>query len=320
MITQGRTCAGLIFRQDDERWPGELRGHIANDSRISRAYLPPDAAPRILKIVVSATTVYGGDTVSGYVRTSSNVASVELRVGGFSMPVPKSGVGQFQLTYKVPSLPFFLHRTYPMEIIARNTRGDRATAARASLHAQLRTVEVGSRDAVAIDFDGTTPDALRRLLIVVGGYTLGGFERSVTRALLQRGTCSLGDVLTVLASCAGAGVVHLFARWAPDDEMRRCLAVAGIRIVPHALRLEEAFLARLTVQEAECMDHQLTLAIALIWAISVLLWIGDLQHAASYLSHLLTELEDARELGRRLSGQARHRREIRQRTARDRLG
>jgi hypothetical protein len=36
----------------------------------------------------------------------------------------KVGVGKFALTYRVPPLPFFLHRTYSIEIIARNTRGD----------------------------------------------------------------------------------------------------------------------------------------------------------------------------------------------------
>jgi hypothetical protein len=78
-------------------------------------------------VVISSTTVRSGDTVSGYIQTSSNVASVELRIAGFSISMVKSGVGRFDLAYTVPSVPFFLHRTYPMDIIARNTRGDRAT-------------------------------------------------------------------------------------------------------------------------------------------------------------------------------------------------
>ena len=73
---------------------------------------------------IDKTTVYGGDTVSGSVRTSSNVASVEARIATYSIAVPKTGVGHFALSYVVPSLPFFLHRTYDMTIIARNTRGD----------------------------------------------------------------------------------------------------------------------------------------------------------------------------------------------------
>ena len=39
----------------------------------------------------------------------------------------KVGVGRFVLSYRVPNLPFFLHRTYTIEVTARNTRGDAAT-------------------------------------------------------------------------------------------------------------------------------------------------------------------------------------------------
>ena len=90
--------------------------------------LPPNAPPHILKVEISKTDVHGGDVVSGFVQTSSNVASVELRIAGFSLSMPKSSTGRFQLSYTVPSVPFFLRKTYPMEIIARNTRGDATRA------------------------------------------------------------------------------------------------------------------------------------------------------------------------------------------------
>lgn len=76
---------------------------------------------------ISKTTVHGGDTVSGEVVTSSNVASVELRIAGFSMTMPKTGPGHFALSYTVPNVPFFLHKTYTMNVIARNARGDAAS-------------------------------------------------------------------------------------------------------------------------------------------------------------------------------------------------
>ncbi len=76
---------------------------------------------------MNKTVVAGGDTISGSVTTSSNVASVEARVATYSIAVPKTGVGTFALTYVVPNVPFFLHRTYTMTIIARNARGDMAT-------------------------------------------------------------------------------------------------------------------------------------------------------------------------------------------------
>jgi predicted ATPase len=53
--------------------------------------------------------------------------------------------------------------------------------------------------------------------------------------------------------------------------------------------------ARQTVDEAAAMDHSLTLAIALIWAISVFLWTGDLRTARAYID-LLTSLAESHSL------------------------
>ena len=53
--------------------------------------------------------------------------------------------------------------------------------------------------------------------------------------------------------------------------------------------------ARQTVEEAAGMDHSLTLAIALIWAISVFLWTGDLRTAQAYIE-LLTSLAESHSL------------------------
>lgn len=89
----------------------------------------PDAPPRILALSLSTPVAHGGDVVSGFVETSSNVASVEARIGGYSSSMRKIGVGKFALTYRVPRLPFFLHRTYSIQVIARNPRGDAVTSA-----------------------------------------------------------------------------------------------------------------------------------------------------------------------------------------------
>ncbi|HEY2475429.1 MAG TPA: hypothetical protein VGI19_11585 [Candidatus Cybelea sp.] len=83
----------------------------------------PDAAPRILAVNVSETTVHSGDKVSGSVFTTSNVASVEARVGTYSMNLNRVGVGRFALTYTVAPLPWFIHGTFTMFVIAKNTRG-----------------------------------------------------------------------------------------------------------------------------------------------------------------------------------------------------
>ncbi|MGC2128867.1 MAG: hypothetical protein WA629_02115, partial [Candidatus Aquilonibacter sp.] len=52
----------------------------------------PNAAPRIVAVHIDKQTVRSGETISGTVETSSNVASVEARIAAFSISVPKVGV------------------------------------------------------------------------------------------------------------------------------------------------------------------------------------------------------------------------------------
>jgi|HubBroStandDraft_4_1064222.scaffolds.fasta_scaffold00289_12 hypothetical protein len=91
--------------------------------------LAPDAAPQILAVAVTETTVQPGDRVSGSVVTSSNVASVEARIGGYAVTLSKVGVGRFALTYTVGPLPWFVRGNFTMQVIARNARGDAARRA-----------------------------------------------------------------------------------------------------------------------------------------------------------------------------------------------
>ncbi|HEY1869120.1 MAG TPA: hypothetical protein VGG70_12555 [Candidatus Cybelea sp.] len=95
--------------------------------RVPRA--APDAAPQILDVAVSETSVHPGDRVFGRVVTSSNVASVEARIGGYGVSLAKVGVGRFELTYTVGPLPWFVRGNFTMQLTARNTRGDTATRA-----------------------------------------------------------------------------------------------------------------------------------------------------------------------------------------------
>jgi hypothetical protein len=85
----------------------------------------PDAPPQIVDVEVNRTDVGSGDTLWGKVLTSSNVASVEVRVANIGVGLNKVGVGRFTLAYRLGSIPFFVHGTYPMHIIARNSRGDK---------------------------------------------------------------------------------------------------------------------------------------------------------------------------------------------------
>ncbi len=90
---------------------------------------PADAPPRILAMSLSSPVARGGQVVSGTVETSSNVASVEARIGGYSTSMQKVGTGRFQLSYRVPYLPFFLHRTFMIQVIARNSKGQAVSTA-----------------------------------------------------------------------------------------------------------------------------------------------------------------------------------------------
>lgn len=85
--------------------------------------LAPDAAPQILWVGLSSTTPHAGDTLAITVLTSSNVASVELRVGGYGSGMTKTDVGHFELSSQVPRLPFFMSHSLKLQVIARNTAG-----------------------------------------------------------------------------------------------------------------------------------------------------------------------------------------------------
>jgi hypothetical protein len=91
--------------------------------------LPAGAPPQILHVDVSRTTVQPGDRVFGRVLTTSNVASVEARIGSYSVRLAKVGVGRFELTYTVGPLPWFVRGHFTMDVIARNARGDAARRA-----------------------------------------------------------------------------------------------------------------------------------------------------------------------------------------------
>lgn len=95
----------------------------ASPKHVAVPMVQPDAPPKILAVSISETTVHSGDTVTGSVSTTSNVASVEVRIATFGMGMAKTGIGRFALTYPIGNLPFFVRGTFQMHVIARNTRG-----------------------------------------------------------------------------------------------------------------------------------------------------------------------------------------------------
>jgi hypothetical protein len=82
-----------------------------------------DPPPRIVDVSLSERTVHSGDRVVGRIQTSLNTASVEARIGGYSLNLTKVGAGRFAVNYTVPWIPFFMHGKYDMTVIARNTEG-----------------------------------------------------------------------------------------------------------------------------------------------------------------------------------------------------
>lgn len=89
--------------------------------------LPPDAPPQILAVQISDPVVHGGETVSGTVITSTNVAAVEIRMAGRTARMPRVDFGVWQMSYRVPHVPFFLRGNYTGQVVAINSAGIEAS-------------------------------------------------------------------------------------------------------------------------------------------------------------------------------------------------
>ncbi len=81
-------------------------------------------SPKIMSVSLSSPVVTGGQVVTGTVQTSANVTSVQASIAGYSSGLQKVSSGYFALSYRVPNLPFFLHRTYTIVVTAQNARGE----------------------------------------------------------------------------------------------------------------------------------------------------------------------------------------------------
>lgn len=123
------SAATHAVRPSSSPAPAPSKSPVAAPSTVPPVVIAsPDARPQIIAVSISSPVVTGGQVVTGTVETSSNVASVEARIAGYSSTLTKTGVGRFALSYRVPNLPFFLHRTYSIQVIARNARGDTASS------------------------------------------------------------------------------------------------------------------------------------------------------------------------------------------------
>jgi hypothetical protein len=85
--------------------------------------LPPDAPPQIVAVELSDPIFHSGETISGTVITSTNVAAVDVRVAKYSSRLPQTAPGVFAVTYTLPKIPFFLRGAYTAQVIAQNGAG-----------------------------------------------------------------------------------------------------------------------------------------------------------------------------------------------------
>jgi len=92
-------------------------------SRPSPQLASPDAPPRIVAAWFSAPQVARGQTWSGRIVTTTNVASVEVRTNLFSIDVPRRGFGRFAFDLRVFDVPPIFLRAYRVRTIARNSAG-----------------------------------------------------------------------------------------------------------------------------------------------------------------------------------------------------
>lgn len=110
----------------------------------------------------------------------------------------------------------------------------------ASFHASIGRGATPSLLAMAVDFEGTSAQDVRKMLVVVQGANPGFVRGSVELPLRAKGDCSLADVFLTLARAAKTCEVHLFAHWLPPEETCEALRSAGVTLVAHPLETIEA--------------------------------------------------------------------------------
>lgn len=76
---------------------------------------------------ISDPVFHSGELITGTVITSTNVAAVEIRFAGHSVRIPRADFGVWQMSYRMPHVPFFYRKTYTAQVVAMNSAGIEAT-------------------------------------------------------------------------------------------------------------------------------------------------------------------------------------------------
>jgi hypothetical protein len=91
---------------------------------------PNEASPAIAAIWFSQATYAWGDLARIALVTTTNVALVEMRVGGYGRALTKKALGHFDGLYRMPFMPPVLdrfHYALPFRFIVRNPAGAAAS-------------------------------------------------------------------------------------------------------------------------------------------------------------------------------------------------
>lgn len=123
------------------------------------------------------------------------------------------------------------------------TAGPEGSITGATLHALTDPHLAATVDVAVIDFESAGPAELSRVLVVIKGWSRPQFRDAVVRPLLARCECSLAEVMALLARVTQTPEVHVFSRWAADQNLEVETAASGVQLVMHPLEsIEQAAL------------------------------------------------------------------------------
>jgi hypothetical protein len=115
------------------------------------------------------------------------------------------------------------------------TAGPTASITSATLHAQTEAAIAGVVRAGLVDFESSSLADLSKLVVFATGWSPCDARDRLISPLVERGSCSLADVIGALCKAAGAAEAHIFARWMPDEAMAASLSATGVTLVAHPL-------------------------------------------------------------------------------------
>jgi len=110
--------------------PGDDEPDGRRPGTILIGFLPPlGDAPSVERYARRKLTALSMDTIPRTTKAQSMAAlSSQANIAGYSSGLQKVSSGYFALSYRVPNLPLFLHRTYTIVVTAQNGRGQSASS------------------------------------------------------------------------------------------------------------------------------------------------------------------------------------------------